>query len=311
METIERSHLTIIQQVQEQGSLTAAADFLCLTQSALSHAMRKLEQQLGAAIWLREGRRLRLTQTGEYLLSVANRLLPQFTLAEERVAQYARGERGTLRIGMECHPCYQWLLNVVSPYLTAWPDVDVDVKQKFQFGGIGALFAYEIDMLVTPDPLFLQGLHFEPVFDYEQVLAVGRNHHLAKAHYVKPDQLSDEVLITYPVSPDRLDIYMQFLVPAGITPKRHKTIETTDIMLQMVASNRGVAAMPRWLVEEYAGKIDVLPLRLGPHGLRKKIHLGIRKRDVHVDYIKAFFALARQSGAGSPSMRQRRNRYKI
>lgn len=64
--------------------------------------------------------------------------------------QFAQGERGSLRIGMECHPCYQWLLKIVSPYLAAWPDVDVDVKQKFQFGGIGALFGYEIDMLVTP-----------------------------------------------------------------------------------------------------------------------------------------------------------------
>ena len=67
--------------------------------------------------------------------------------------QYAKGERGTLRIGMECHPCYQWLLKVVSPYLSRWPDVDVDVKQRFQFGGIGALFGYDIDVLVTPDPL--------------------------------------------------------------------------------------------------------------------------------------------------------------
>lgn len=297
MKTLDRAHLAIIQQVQQQGSLTAAAAVLCLTQSALSHTMRKLEQQLGTAIWLREGRALRLTQAGEYLLGLANRVLPQFVLAEERVAQYARGQRGTLRIGMECHPCYQWLLKIVSPYLNQWPDVDVDVKQKFQFGGIGALFDYEIDMLVTPDPLFLSGLYFEPVFDYEQVLAVSRHHRLAKVRYVKPDQLTDEVLITYPVATDRLDIYTQFLGPAGVTPKRHQTIETTDIMLQMVASNRGVAAMPRWLVEEYAGKVDVLPIRLGPSGLMKKICLGVRKREVEVDYIKGFFALARTPGA--------------
>ena len=65
-------------------------------------------------------------------------------------------------------------------------------------------------------------------------------------------------------------------------------------MLQMVASNRGVAAMPRWLVEEYEGKIDVLPVRLGQHGLMKKIYLGIRKSDAQVEYIGAFIRLARQ-----------------
>ena len=93
----------------------------------------------------------------------------------------ARGTRGTLRIGMECHPCYQWLLKVVAPYLPQWPDVDVDVKQKFRFGGIGALVDHEIDLLVTPDPVPQPGLRFEPVFDYEQVLVVPRTHPLAAA----------------------------------------------------------------------------------------------------------------------------------
>ena len=289
---LEKIHLVIIREVERQGSLTAAASVLCLTQSALSHTMKKLEQNLGADVWLREGRSLRLTQAGAYLLGVANRVLPQLEQAEERVQQYAQGERGTLRIGMECHPCYQWLLKVVSPYLANWPDVDVDVKQKFQFGGIGALFGYEIDLLVTPDPLYKPGLHFEPVFDYEQVLVVGRQHALAMASHVEPKQLSNEVLITYPVEIDRLDIYNQFLLPAGIMPKRHKTIETTDIMLQMVASGRGVTALPRWLVEEYASKVGVVPVRLGRKGINKQIFLGLREVDSSIDYIKAFVELA-------------------
>lgn len=289
---LERIHLRTVQQVEEQGSLTAAASVLNLTQSALSHSMKKLEQQLGTDIWLREGRNLRLTQAGQYLLAVANRVLPQLNLAEERLGQFAQGERGALRIGMECHPCYQWLLKVVSPYLSAWPDVDVDVKQKFQFGGIGALFGYEIDLLVTPDPLYKPGLKFEPVFDYEQVLVVASRHPLAAAEYVTPEQLMQEILISYPVNVERLDIYNQFLLPAGVTPRRHKTIETTDIMLQMVASGRGVAALPRWLVEEYALKMDIVPVRLGLEGIAKQIFLGIRQADTAIDYVRAFIEMS-------------------
>src|ERR1700744_811931 len=229
---LERIHLAILLEVERLGSLTAAAEVLHLTQSALSPSMKKLEQQLGTDVWLRGGRTLRLTQAGQYLHAVAQRLLPQLTLAEDKLRQFAQGERGTLRIGMECHPCYQWLLKIVSGYLAAWPLVDVDVKQKFQFGGIGALFGYEIALLVTPDPLYKPGLRFTPVFDYEQVLVVSRDHALADAAWVKPEQLTKEVLITYPVPIDRLDVYTQFLTPAGITPRRQKSIETTDIMLQ-------------------------------------------------------------------------------
>jgi len=297
---LERIHLAIIREVDKAGSLTAAAATLCTTQSALSHAIRKLEEQLGAQVWLREGRSLRLTQTGEYLLAVANRVLPQLTAAEEQVRQFAAGLRGTLRIGMECHPCYQWLLKVVAPYLQAWPAVDVDVKQKFQFGGIGALLGYEIDLLVTPDPLYKTGLRFEPVFDYEQVLVVSSQHPLASVEYVRPEDLGREVLITYPVTIERLDVYNQFLMPAGISPRRHKTIETTDIMLQMVASGRGVTALPRWLVAEYAAKMSVVAVRLGSQGIAKQIFLGMRAADLDTDYLRAFIELARQPPPGTP-----------
>lgn len=292
---LERIHLTIVQQVDKQGSLTAAAKALHLSQSALSHSIRKLEERLGIEIWRREGRHLELTQSGAYLLSVANRVLPQLILAEERLKQFAEGERGALRIGMECHPCYQWLLKVIAPYLSAWPDVDVDVKQKFQFGGIGALLGYEIDLLVTPDPLYKPNLRFDPVFDYEQVLVVAKDHPLATAPFAEPEDLIEEILISYPVDIGRLDIYNQFLLPAGITPRRHKTIETTDIMLQMVASGRGVAALPRWLIEEYCERLPIIPVRLGEQGIAKQIFLGSRISDQKIDYLEAFIEIAHQS----------------
>lgn len=293
MAVLERMHLEILRTVDEQGSLTAAAERLHLTQSALSHSMRKLEDQLGVPIWRREGRSLHPTQAGAYLLGVAKRLGSQFAQAEERLRQFAQGERGTLRIGMECHPCYQWMLKFAGPYLAAWPDVDLDVKQKFQFGGIGALLGHEIDLLVTPDPLYKAGLCFEPVFDYEQVLVVGGQHPLRGALHALPEHLADEVLITYPVALDRLDIFSRFLTPAGVFPRRHKLIETTDIMLQMVASQRGVAALPRWLVESCADRFDVHSVRLGPEGIDKQIFLGIREADSGIGYLQAFLQLAR------------------
>lgn len=289
---IERIHLKIVHAVESHGSLTAAARALFVTQSALSHTVRKLEANLGTDIWFREGRSLRLTPAGRYLLNIANRVLPLLDHAEAKLQQISQGERGTLRIGMECHPCYQWLLNVVAPFLDAWPDVDVDVKQKFQFGGVGALLDYEIDLLVTPDPFYKTGLCFEPVFDFEQVLVVPTTHDFAQQAFVEAEALRREVLLTYPVATDRLDIYTQFLNPAGVVPKQHKTSDTTEIMLQMVASNRGVAAMPRWLAEEYCQKLPLSVVRLGKDGIAKQIFLGTRASDKNIEYLRAFIELA-------------------
>lgn len=292
--SLDRIHLQILREVDRQGSMTAAAQALHLTQSALSHAMRKLERQLGTELWLREGRSLHPTEAGTYLLNVANHLLPQLEHAETSLRQMARGTRGTLRIGMECHPCYQWLLKVVAEYLPQWPDVDVDVKQKFRFGGIGALLDHEIDLLVTPDPEARPGLRFEPVFDYEQVLVVPRNHALAKLKFVEPEQVAEEVLITYPVDIERLDIYTLFLMPAGVTPRAHRTIESTDLILEMVACGRGVGALPRWLVEERMKDVAIAPVRLGRRGVPKKIHLGLRQDDLGRAWLKAFLQTARR-----------------
>ncbi len=292
---LDRHHLAILREIDQQGSVTAAADKLFMSQSAVSHSMKKLQERLGTPLWTRDGRNLRFTEAGAYLLAVAHRLLPQFEHAESLVEQIARGRRGTLRIGMECYPCYQWLLKVVAPYLEAWPAVDVDVKQEFQFGGLGALLGHEIDMLVTPDPLRQPGLTYDPVYDYEQVLVVSSSHRLAGHDSVQPEDLIDEVLVTYPIETERLDIFTQFLLPAHCAPRQHKTIETTDIMLQMVAADRGVAALPRWLVNEYAERMPLVPVRLGESGLPKQIFLGVRDNDRGIDYMADFLRMARES----------------
>ena len=296
---LQRVHLQIIVEVERQGSLTAAAETLSLTQSALSHSIKKLEKQLGVSIWVRDGRRLHLTAAGHYLLLLGERLLPQLSLAEVHLAQYANGVRGTLRVGMECHPCYQWLLRVTEPYLRSYPDVDIDVIQKFQFGGLDALVNHEIDVLVTPDPVFKKGLHFEPVFDYEQVLVVSADHPLTSQLWVKPQDLKDETLFSYPVSLERLDIYRSFFTPAGLAPARHKRVETTDMILQMVACGRGVTALPRWLAEGYAESMDLAVLRLGEDGIAKQIHLGLRDEALRCDYMAGFVQEAQSSRSAS------------
>ncbi|TDF38235.1 LysR family transcriptional regulator [Alteromonadaceae bacterium M269] len=289
---LDRTHLKIIQAIQQYGTLTKSAEALHLTQSALSHAIKKLDAELGVPMWEKEGRQLRLTQAGKRLSSLANRVLPQFEHCESQITDIAKGRRGTLRIGMECHPCYQWLLKVIEPFLREWPDVDIDVKQEFQFGGLGALLGYEIDLLVTPDPLFRRGLEYVPVFDYEHVLVVNSDHHLASVEYAKPSDIGRDVLITYPVEASRLDIFSQFLLPAGCSVKQHRTLETTEIMLHMVAAGRGVGALPKWLVEEYSDHLDLIPVRLGKKGMFKQIFMGIREEDQAIDYVAEFINTA-------------------
>ena len=291
---IEKIHLSILREIDRKGSVTAAASSLNLTQSALSHSIKKLEQHAGTALWLKDGRQIRLTEAGEYLLEQANRLLPQFERIDDTLRQFAGNEKGSLRIGMECHPCYQWLLKVVQPFLAQSPGVDIDVRQRFQFGGMAALFNYDIDVLITPDPIYKEQIVFDAVFPYELVLVASTQSKLNSLAVIQPDDLSDQTLLTYPVETARLDIFQQFLLPAKCVPKTHKTLEATDIILQMVAANRGVAAMPKWLALEYAKTLPVSLFRLGDTGIHKHIYVGYRKQEQQNRHLQTFITLAKQ-----------------
>lgn len=296
---IERQHLKIIHAIDKYGTMTEAAKSLFVTQSALSHSMKKLEGHFSIPLWKKDGRRLVLTQAGETLLGLANRVLPQFEHTEAQLTRMAEGKQGILRIGMECHPCFEWLLKVVAPFLKKFPDVDVDVMRAFSFGGLHALHGYDIDILLTPDPLHLPSITYTPIFNYEQVLVMHNTHPLLKKQYIEPKDLTDEILITYPVETSRLDIYTGFLTPAGCSVKHHRTIETTEIILQMVAAGRGVCALPEWLIHD-TNTSDLLKYRsLGKSGLKKTLFLGHRKDTDAISFVDEFIALAQAITAQS------------
>lgn len=292
---LERHHLQIIKEVQRLGSVTAAASSLHLSQSAISHAIAKLEQRFGIKIWRRKGNALVYSQSGQYLLSLANKMVPEFEHAERVLQEYAAGRRGIIRIGMECHPCEKWLMGKVRIFLKAWPQVDIDLKTAFPFDGIAALKAREIDLLVTPDPSAEASLHFTSVFNYPLCIAASELNPLAQKAYVQPQDLESQILFTVPVNPNRLDVYSQFLAPANTGPKQRVTIETAEMMLQLVAANRGVAVLPKWMIAPHCQELGIKAIAIGPEGLNKSVNLGMREEDRSLDYMQGFIAMAQST----------------
>jgi LysR family transcriptional regulator for metE and metH len=293
---LERSHLAILLALDNAGTLAEAAERLHLTQSALSHAIRKLEDQAGVALWRKEGRRLRLTQAGQYLLGVARRLLPQMEEADSVLRGYGEGRRGKLRIGMECHPCYEWLLTVVSPFLQRWPLVDLDVVQQFRFNGLEALLNHQVDMVITSDPLENPAFQNRPVFTYELMLVAAPDWRSDLAGVVSPDDLTAATLITFPVARERLDVFTRFLLPAHCEPNKLHQVEATEIMVQLVAAGRGVCTLPDWLARKFQASYPLVIRSLGAEGVHKSLYLVFREEDAEVSYLQDFLALAQHPG---------------
>ena len=280
--------------LDEKGTLTQAADALFLTQSALSHQIRHLEKKLNVKLWQRCGRRLRLTPAGELLLKTAHQVMPAILQTELALKAMGEGQQGLLRIGVECFPCHEWLTKVIAVFLTDRPNIDVDIIRQFQFSGQEGVLHHHIDLLITPDICQHDELLNIPLFNYEQVLLVSNDHPLAKQRQVSAQQLQDQILFTFPIEKQRLDIFNQFLSPENIVPKAHKTIESVAIMLQMVSHQRGVCVLPEWLADSYAQQYAVSKLRLGDDGVFKTLYATIKVQDRSLNYLQRFIELGKQ-----------------
>ncbi|MBA5248420.1 MAG: LysR family transcriptional regulator [Gammaproteobacteria bacterium] len=290
---ITLKHLKIIQALHENNTLTRAANALHLSQSALSHQIRYLEDKLNVAFWEKEGRSLRLTKSGELLLQTAQQLLPILEQTETTLKAYAEGRQGVLRIGVECYPCYEWLTKVIGVFLQKMPDVEVDIINKFQFSGHEGLLNHHIDILITPDIERKSDIHTEILAQYNLVLLVADQHALAQKTVLLPQDFADETLLTFPVSLDRLDILTRFLNPAHIKPKHIKKIESIDLMLQMTALGRGVCVLPEWLADEFIKKMSVKKIQIGKQKLDQKLFAVGRQQDKEINYIQCFIDIGK------------------
>ena len=137
--------------------------------------------------------------------------------------------------------------------------------------------------------------HYEALFRYEVRLAMSPRHALAAREYIAPSDLAQQILICYPVERSRLDLFSQFLDPAGVEPASLRTAELTMMIIQLVASNRGVAALPNWAISEYEGKDFLVSRPLGVNGLWTTLHAAIRAEQRDHAYIRDFMGFARQT----------------
>ena len=290
---IELRHLKTLAALRDAGSLVEAAERVHLTQSALSHQIKDLEERLNCTLFIRKTKPICFTSAGQRLLALADDLLPMIRSAERDIARLAGGAAGRLNICIECHSCFDWLMPTIDHFRQNWPEVELDLSTGFTFLPLPALARGDLDLVITSDPEPRTGIHYEPLFSYESVLALGRQHRLIARKFIQPRDLAQETLITYPVEPGRLDVFSRFLDPASVEPADIRTAELTVMMVQLVASGRGVAALPNWALHEYLERDYVAARPLGEKGLWCTLYAAMREDQKEADFMVDFLNTAR------------------
>jgi LysR family transcriptional regulator for metE and metH len=291
---IEFRHLRTIKAIHDTGGLARAADQLNMTQSALSHQIKGIEDQAGVELFVRRSKPLKLSAAGMKLLAAAEDVLPRIAALEAEFEGLVQGKSGRMHIAIECHACFEWLLPVLEAFRKAWPDVDVDIRPGLAFDAMSALRREEVDLVVSSDPENLEGTDFTPLFDYEPVFVAAASHPLAKKEVIEAEDFRGQVLITYPVERARLDVFSQLLTPAKVEPGAIRQVELTAVILLLVASNRGVAVLPDWVVRQVRYNSDYVTRRLTRDGITRRLYAATRTEDTARPYVAHLIRLARQ-----------------
>lgn len=286
---IETRHLQSLIALAETGNLSKAGRRLHLSQPALSHQLKMLEQQVGTALFVRKSTPLRLSPAGERLLAAAYEVAKVLREGERDVARIAEGRAGQLRIAVECHSCFDWLMPAMDVFREAWPEVEMDLVSGFQPDPVGLLTDDKADLVIVSKAAPRREVVFHPLFRYEVLALLARRHPLTRKAYLTAADFARETLITYPIPDDRIDIVREVLGPAGVNPTR-RTAMLTVAILQLVASQRGIAAMPAWAVQPYLDKGYVESRRVRKNGVTAQLYAATTRGLAATAYMSEFIA---------------------
>ena len=292
---LEVRHLRTLVALRDSGSLVRAAQLLNLTQSALSHQIKLLEDRYGQPLFERKSVPPQFTAVGERLLELADAVLPQVEGAERDIARLVLGQGGQMRIAVECHTCFDWLMPAMDAFRTRWPEVELDIVSGFHADPVGLLHQGRADVAIVSEvDADETGVAYHALFGFEIRALLANTHPLvAKPHLVAQD-FADQTIITYPVPDEMLDLIRQVLEPAGVRPPR-RTTELTVAMLQLVASGRGVAALPLWAVQSYLDRGYVTARPIGEKGLRGELHAACLPSLSAKPYLQDFVQVTRET----------------
>jgi LysR family transcriptional regulator for metE and metH len=266
---LEVKHLLLVQAVHEERSITRAGNRLHLTQSAISHQLKEIEDRLGAQLFERARHDMVLTPAGKRVLDSAAIVLEELRRAEEEVAEMAGRKGGSVRISTQCYTAYHWLPQLMKEFGRKHPHVSVHINVDATYRAVDALLEGTLDLALTNDKRSHDRLRFTPVFGDELIALIPATHPLASKEFLRPRDLKDESLV---MPSDLKDSYMNrtFLMPAEVAPAQAFKIPLTEAIVEMVKGGMGVGVVARWMVLPYLKGSGLRAVQLGKHGLYRE-----------------------------------------
>jgi LysR family transcriptional regulator, regulator for metE and metH len=295
---LEVRHLRLMVGIVDEGGLTRAAERLNLTQSALSHQLKQIEESLGITLFTRVKKRLVLTDAGEEVVQRARRILADITDLETDLRERASGRRGKLRMATECYTCYEWLPPLLKRFYRSHPNIDVEIVADATSDPLSALRKGDIDLAILTSAVTSPDIETFDLFSDELLLVLAPNHRLAGRSHVTAKDFTGEHLLLYSPPAENF-FYAQYLARSNAAPQSITVIKLTEAILSMVRAGLGVTVAARWAVADELRAGRIAGVRIGADGFYRSWQGAVRasQRQTVPAYVSDFLDLVAESAA--------------
>jgi len=286
----EVRHLNLIVAVAEERGVTKAGNRLHLTQSAVSHQLKDIEEKLGTRLFHRDRKTMVLTAAGERLLETARGVLAQLQRAEEEARDIGAERLGRLRISTQCYTCYKWLPDLLKLFNEEHPRVEVDIVVEATRHPVQALLEGKLDIALVSRLTRDRRLVVKTLFNDELMAVMSPAHRLASKPYVTSDELAGERLLIHN-SPQESTVFQCLFTPAGVSPQHVSQVQLTEAITEMAKAGLGVGLISKWAVREELEAGTLCGVRLGPKGLYRQWSAVTLKSEQNRPYLLKFVHL--------------------
>lgn len=273
---LEIRHLKLVVAVHAEKSITRAGNRLHLTQSALSHQLKNIEERLGAALFHRIDKKMIITPAGERLLTTANEILSNLQRAEEDIKQIASEQMGVLRISTQCYTCYNWLPDLLLIFNEKNPGFEVDIVVEATREPLQFLLDGKLDVAILNREVRDKRLAFKPLFKDELVVIMNPAHRLAQKSFIRAEDFADEKLIIHNTLQEN-SVFQMLLAPAGVMPGHVSQVQLTEAIIEMARAGLGIGVLAKWAVKDHLQSKAIQAVRLTPKGFHRQWSAAIIK----------------------------------
>ena len=285
---MELKYFRLIKTIAEEGSIANSTEHLFLTQSALSHQLRELEERLGFKVFYRTRNKWELTQEGSELYKLANKLFSSIDEGFSNIKHLKEGSKGSIKLSAECQSFFHSIPSFIQKMGMLYPEIDIDITLGATHQTISQVLSDDIDIAIVTSKPASEELVSIKVFEDEIFTLMHRENLLNDLEYLDASHFAEVHLLINSFPLEGVAVYEQFLKPNRINPIKISAIPFTEISLSMIQANMGIMCAPKWQLDSFKLSKELIFKRISKNGLKRKHYLVVKAAKRNKKYINDF-----------------------